>query len=260
MKARLHILILMVLAIAFGAQAITTVERADSAYNAKDFGMALRLYKDAANKQGVSSDLYYNIGNTYYRLGELGNSILYYERALKLDPSNQEAAINLKYVDGKILDKPEDDSTFLMNVHQSIVSHFSPDGWAWVAFVVFLITIGAVALYLFGNSINARKVGFFGAGILVFAMAYTIYIAWETANGAQSHDTAVVIAPSTNLTSTPSTPRTSADKVVPIHEGTRLQIIDSIATPQDPMTSTWYNVKINNTTRAWVSGADIEKI
>ena len=260
MKTKLYIILILVLAVALPGRALTAVERADSAYNAKDYDTALRWYKEAASKQGVSSDLYYNMGNTYYRLGELGNSILYYERALKLDPSNQEAAINLKYVDGKIVDKPEDDSTFLMNVHNSIVSNFSPNGWAWVAFVVFLITIGAVALYLFGTSVNVRKIGFFGAGILLFAMAYTIYIAWETANGAQSHSTAVVIAPSTNLTSTPSTPRTAADKVVPIHEGTRLQIIDSISTPQDPMTSMWYNVKINNTTRAWVSGSDIEKI
>ena len=97
--------------------AATAVQQADSAYNKKNFQDALYYYQAAAEKDGVSSDLYYNMGNTYYRLGDLGHAVLNYRRALALDPSNEEARLNLEFVRTKITDKPEDDSTFLRNVH-----------------------------------------------------------------------------------------------------------------------------------------------
>jgi hypothetical protein len=115
-------------------------------------------------------------------------------------------------------------------------------------------------MYLYASSITIRKVGFFGGIILVFVFIYALCIAYRTADAIERHDSAVVVVPTTNLNSAPSSPKSKTDRVVPIHEGTKLEIIDSVATPQDPAASMWYNVKINNTTQAWVSGSDIEKI
>ena len=77
---------------------------------------------------------------------------------------------------------------------------------------------------------------------------------------ATTHDDAVVIVPSTQLTSVPRAAKTSSDKVVTIHEGTKVEIIDSVATPDDPVSPMWYNVKINNNTKAWLRSADVERI
>ena len=124
MKTRLKtiIAILALLLTVPASVAATEVRQADSAYNKKDFQSALYHYQAAAQKDGVSSDLYYNMGNTYYRLNDLGHAVLNYRRALALDPSNEEARLNLEFVRTKIADKPEDDSTFLNNVHRHIVS------------------------------------------------------------------------------------------------------------------------------------------
>ena len=240
--------------------AATAVQQADSAYNKKNFQDALYYYQAAAEKDGVSSDLYYNMGNTYYRLGDLGHAVLNYRRALALDPSNEEARLNLEFVRTKITDKPEDDSTFLRNVHLKIVSWMSPDAWAWTSMGVFALMIGLIAIYLFAPSVNARKVGFFGAFVVLFIFIYTLYVAWSSASAYNGNGRAVVTAPVTNLRSTPASSNSSADKVVPIHEGTELIILDSLATPDDPKVPLWYDVKINNTSRAWLPAADVEKV
>lgn len=241
---------------AFGAD---NLSMGDAAYNKKDFNDALHYY-NAALSDGVSTELYYNIGNTQYRLGNLGQAIIAYERALKLDPSNDLARRNLEFVKTKITDRPEDDSTFLYNMHKRIVAWASPEGWAWVAFGFFVVFVGMVALYIFTSDISVRKVGFFGGLLILAVFTYALIIAWQTSDNMNSHETAVVIAPTTNLCSSPSTPKDKTDKIVPIHEGTKVEITDSVATPDDPASLMWYHVKINNTTSAWVASADVERI
>ena len=83
--------------ISFSSMAQSLIEKANAEYDADKFANALELYLQASVEDGVSSDLFYNIGNTYYRMGELGQSVLYYERALMLDPRNEDAKSNLEY-------------------------------------------------------------------------------------------------------------------------------------------------------------------
>jgi tetratricopeptide (TPR) repeat protein len=255
------ILIIAVLAIqAMSALALSNVERGDSAYSKSAYTEALGYYTEALNKEGSSSNLYYNIGNTYFRLNDLGHAVINYERALMVDPSNEDASTNLEFVKTKIQDKPEDDSTFLSNVHQNIIAMHTPDAWAWIAFTLFVIVIGAIAVYLFTTNINVRKAGFFGGIVVLVVFLYVLSVAKSAADAVDDHEQAVVIVPSTNLRSEPQTAQSKTDKVVPIHEGTKLIIVDSLATPDDPATMMWYDVKINNSTRAWVSSADVERL
>lgn len=252
--------ILLVAVTALAGRAATPVQQADSAYAKKDFQAALYYYQTALQKDGSSSDLYYNIGNTYYRLGDLGHAVLSYKRSLALDPSNEEAAINLDFVKTKITDKPEDDSTFLWNMHRKAIAWMSPDAWAWTAFGIFVVVLGLVALYLFAPGVRMRKVGFFGAFIVLFGFIYAIIAAWTAARGLDTCDNAVVTVATTNLRSTPASSNSKNDKVVPIHEGTEVEILDSLATPDDPSVPLWYDVKINNTSRAWLPASDVEKV
>lgn len=250
----LSIILCIAGALAAGAQSAAT--QADSAYNQGHFELAEELYQQAATNQGVSAQLYFNLGNTNYRLGRLGKAVVYYERALMMDPSMADARTNLDFVNTKILDKPEDDSTFLGNLHRSVTSWLSPNGWAWLAFVLFAAVLGCVALYIFSSAVMLRKTGFFGGFVLLIAFAYTLAIAAQTSSAPFSHMRAVVIQPTANLSTTPGS-TADGTKIIPVHEGTVLEIVDSMAVPGSPV---WYDVKINNSTRAWVSASDIEKI
>ena len=136
----------------------------------------------------------------------------------------------------------------------------SPDAWAWTALFLFIIVLGTVALYIFSSNVALRKVGFFGGIIVLVFFVYTLVIAYQTAGAYDRHDKAVVIVPTTNLSSAPRSTRSEKEKIVPIHEGTKVEIIDSLSTPDDPNVGKWFDVKINNTTRAWLDAQAVERI
>lgn len=234
--------------------------RADSAYSKDDFRGAIALYKQALADEGVSADIYYNLGNAYFRNEQPGQAVVSYERALKLDPAHSDARHNLAFVRSRIQDLPEDDSSFLVNLHHDIRNLASANAWAWIAFAIFIALLGCVALYIFTRGVGLRKTGFFGGITLLFVFVYAIVLARGSASDATSHDTAVVIVPTTHLSSTPRASRSAGDKVVAIHEGTKVEVTDSVATPDDPQSPRWYKVKINNSSSAWLRATDVERI
>lgn len=257
MKKLLFTLI-YILATASASLASPLTEQADSAYNNEDYRMAIRLYLQAINEQGFSPELYYNLANAYYRIDELGKSVLYYERALNLDPSMKDARTNLEFVKTKILDRPEDYSTFLTNVHEGVIATYPPDTWAWIAFALFALLIGCIAMYIFTSNVMLRKTGFFGGIIILMLTVYASIVAWQSANAYNGSNRAVVIVPTSNLRTRPG--ENNTDKVIPIHEGTVLEITDSMTMPGESASPKWYDVKIFNSTRAWVKASDVEKI
>lgn len=240
--------------------AMSIGQQADSAYNAEDYRLAIELYNKSIAQEGRSSDILYNLGNAYYRADKLGKAVVCYERALRLDPTNEDARTNLEFVKSRIQDRPEDDTAFLAKLHHSLLGSMTANAWAWTAFVMFIILMGAVALYIFSTNVTMRKTGFFGGIVVLVIFAYTLIVASDASSNASSHDTAVVIAPTTQLSSTPRAAKTAQDKVVTIHEGTSVEIVDSVPTPDDPVSPMWYNVKINNATKAWLRASDVERI
>jgi len=242
------------------ADGATLAQRADSAYMAEDYVGAAALYERSLAEEAPAADTYYNLGNAYWRNGEAGNAIINYERALRLDPSHDDARTNLQFVRTKIQDLPEDDSAFLSNLHAGITSFMSPDAWAWTAFLFFLAVVAMAAIYIFSSNVVLRKTGFFGGIVLLCLCIYTVAIAWQTAKAPYRHDEAVVTVPTTLLSSTPKVSQKATDKVVAIHEGTKVVIVDSVMTPGAESPEQWYDVKINNSTRAWLRARDVRRI
>lgn len=242
------------------ASAATLAQQADSAYMAEDYARAADLYSRSIAEEGPAADTWYNLGNAHWRQGHAGQAIIGYERALRIDPSHADARTNLDFVRTKIQDLPEDDSAFLSNLHDSITAWMSPDAWAWTAFALFLAVAGMAALYIFAPGVIARKTGFFGGIVLLFLCIYAIVVASRTASAVDRHDHAVVTVPTTLLSSTPKASQSATDKVVAIHEGTKVEIVDSVMAPGAEGAEQWYDVKINNSTRAWLKAKDVERI
>lgn len=240
--------------------AATLSAKADSAYNSKNYTEAADLYKTLIKEYGVSSDIYYNLGNTYFRMGKIAQSVLAYERALKIDPSNKDARINLDFVNTTLEDKPEDNSSILGKIHLEVIALMSPNAWAWTAFALFALIIGLIAIYLFLSNVTIRKVGFFGAMVLFIVLVYTTIVAYQSAAAIDNNDIAIVTTPSANLTPAPSAKTDKTDKIVPVHEGTRLVIIDSVNAASNDGAQLWYHVKVNNSTAAWIDASNVERI
>ena len=162
-------------------------------------------------------------------------------------------------MNSRLEDKPEDNNSFLTRAHVSVVTAMSANAWAWTAFIVFVMLCGAAAVYIFSSNVMVRKAGFFSGILLLILAVYFVVVASDASSRVNDHDEAIVTAPSTLLNSVPRQPK-QTEKVVPLHQGTKVEIIDSVSTPDDPVSPRWYNVRINGSNSAWLRGTDVERI
>ncbi len=249
----LTIVLIVVLAIQFfvpvSASAITKAN-ADAEYAKGNYQQAVIDYQELL-KKGESSVLYYNLGNSHYRLGNITQSIIAYEKAQRLNPSDRDVKYNLEFVRSKTIDKivPAEEMFFVSWYHQ-LVNANSSDGWAKIAVTFFLVTLVMVLLYLLGRSVWMRKVGFYVAVISLVVFVCSNIFAWQQKQVFEHRDKAVVTAPTINVKSTPAD---SGTDVFVIHEGTGVIITDR--TMKD-----WYSVRLANGKEGWLKRSKVEVI
>lgn len=261
MKTLKYILIIIVAVLPFFSSAQTNlIQRADQAYMSDQFEQALNLYLSARDSLGTSSQLDYNIANTYYRLGELGKAVLYYKKALKVDPSNSDARANLEFVQTKLVDQQDNTRPWVQRIRENVIFIMSPNGWAIVGLIFFGIFLVALGSYILGESVGIKKLSFFGGiFILVLAVLCTI-VAFHTSALARDDKEAVVVDPVVQLSTVPRVPQDKAEQAFSLHEGALVEIIDSLAVPTDSINPVWLEVKVNDEHRAWLPASTIQRI
>ena len=233
---------------------------ADSAYNADNFAEAARLYSDVIATYGSSAKLYYNLGNTYYRLGESGNAIIAYERALRLDPSDRDIRENLAFVNARITDRAGERGTFFGNALDSMSTAAASNTWAWVGMVCFALALAGLLAYMLSDIVPVRKTGFFGGIVAFIVSAVCLFLSFRAAAITSATNMAVVTAPSTILSTVPRVPQDRRQEAMLLHEGTKVTILDSVRSTTDSINSLWYDVEVDNAHRAWINANAVEKI
>ena len=235
------------------------VSIADSLYLQKEYYSAIKLYEEAIKKNGASSDIYYNLGNAYYRSDNLGKAILNYERALRLNPGNDDAKFNLDFVKTKCIDKIPDNRNFITRLVDSIINLFSPNTWAYLSIIILALVITSIALYMYAKNIKVRKIGFFGGIVLAFMWFIMIGVSIVSAINTSDKSNAIIMDESTMLSVGPHSPQTHAEEAILLHEGTKVEILDSVQSQNETESTLWYEVEINGS-RAWINSLSVERI
>ena len=229
--------------------AITKVD-ADKEYAKGNYLQASKDYSDLL-KVGESVELYYNLGNCYYRLGNITKSIIAYEKAHRLSPSDRDVTFNLEFVREKTIDKIErQEKNFFSAGYTMLQNLMDMDAWACLSIVAFFACLGMAMLFLLGRDEWMRKLGFYVALLSVFVFVFSTLFAWQHKHNFDARDRAVVVAPSASVKLTPSD--SSADAVV-VHEGTAVQIVDRTM-------SDWYSVKLDDGKEGWLKRNSLEII
>ncbi len=229
--------------------AVTKAE-ADSAYVQEHYQQAIRDY-EALLKQGVSAELYYNLGNAYYRMDNMTQAVLNYERALLLSPGDKDIRFNLQMARSKTIDKitPESEMFFVTWYH-SLVNMMSVDGWARTALVVLVAAIVLALVYLFSSPVWLRKVGFFAGILMLVLFLFSNLFAWQQKRAFTHRTGAIVIRSAVNVKSTPS--KNGTDLFI-LHEGTRVTITDASM-------KEWRQVRVADGKEGWLETKEIEVI
>ena len=231
------------------ASAITK-QNADAEYQKGNYQQAIKDYEDLL-KNGVSSEIYYNLGNAYYRTDNITKSVLAFERAHLLSPGDEDINFNLQFVRGKTIDKITPVSEmFFVTWYKALVNYTSVDCWAKTGIIAIIIALVLALVYLFAPQIYLRKMGFLGGIFFLVIFLFCNVFAYQQKEVLLNRTGAIVVAPTVNVKNTPA--KSSSDQFV-IHEGTRVDITDKSM-------DDWRGVRLADGRTGWVETKQIEEI
>ena len=227
-----------------------TKAAADSAYTQGRYQQAIALYEQLLGN-GQSVELYYNLGNAYYRQDDITHAILNYERALMLAPGDADIRFNLQMAQSKTVDKivPESEM-FFVTWYRSVVNLCSVDGWAFYAILTLALAIVLALIYLFSTPVWLRKVGFFGAAAMLIVFVLTNIFAWQQRRELMYRRGAIIMEGAVPVKSTPASDGTD---LFILHEGTKVNITD------DTMKE-WKEIRVPDGKEGWVESKQLERI
>lgn len=224
--------------------------KGNKAYSTGSYSTAVDLYKTVVNAGYESPELFYNIGNSYFKMNDFANAILWYERAKRIDPSNEDIDFNLNVANTKISDKIEPlPELFYKRWFNALVQLFPVDSWAIMGIIFFIAGLLCGILYLASRVLILRKIGFWLGAALILIAGLSIGFAWSGYSFTKATSEAIVFAPTITVKSSPD--EKSTDLFV-IHEGTKVRLLDNI--------SGWYEIRIANGSVGWLPANSLEKI
>lgn len=228
----------------------TAWDDGNKAYIDGDYNRAIECYNSIIDRGRYSVKLYYNLANAYFKAGETGRAILYYNKALKIAPSNDDVRYNLAIAEAQTKDKiavvPE---FFLNRWMRGIRNSMSCTAWSVLSLVAFAAVFAFALLFLLSGRIVVRKTGFYGALAALLAFIITASFAIAERRDMLRREQAIVMSSAISVKSSPD--RSATDLFV-LHEGTKVRIATEI--------DGWYEIVIADGKKGWTESRNIEQI
>ena len=230
---------------------VYTKAMGDSAYAEADYATAIHIYEHLLATEGEAATVYYNLGNGYYKQGEIARAILNYERALLMDPSNGNIQFNLELAKSKAVDKNAIiTELFLVRWIRSFTAILSADGWAKASILCFIILILCLTTFIFTKNKKTKKIIFIFALLSAISTIVANIIAADRKGKMVLRENAIVMEPSVTIRSTPSV---NGTELFILHEGKKVKI-------KDDSMKDWKEIEIEDGNIGWLPASAIEKI
>lgn len=246
-KSKLFILVLLLglCTTVFGKNAAW--EQANQAYSQGQYPRALEGYLSIEKTGKVSADLYYNIGNTFFRMKRIGESILYFERALKMEPQHRDAKYNLEIAESKTIDRIEAiPDFFLLSWWNAIAACFHPSTWGILTLLLLLITGLGILVLIFSPSVRLRKWSFWTGSTSALLFLICLIFAFQT-RARYFDDSEEIITES--VVSVKGSPDDRGTNLFLLHEGTKVTRMDKV--------SHWKKIHTADGNEGWIeSGSE----
>lgn len=255
MKKILHLVSIFILLSPIHAATIQdTVEiwlnEGNSFYQQKKYSEAIDSYQKVIDKNFESATLYYNLGNAYFKNEENGKALLWYERALKFDPSNEDIQHNIAFVNQKLEDKidvlPE---LLLTRWYNTIASSMTSNQWATFSIIAFIIILLSILTLLLVRIPWIKSSSIFVLFFSLLFFIFSILFSYRNSTISEKHPEAIILK---SVINGKSTPNESGTDLFVIHEGLKVKISDQL--------NDWVEIKLPNGEKGWIKYSDLEKI
>jgi tetratricopeptide (TPR) repeat protein len=224
--------------------------KANDLYGEGRYEEAAESYEKLLVAGKESAALYYNLGNSYFRSNKLGKARLYFEKALKLNPGDEDSEANLKYLLELLPDRfDEVPVIFYKKWISSAIAALSSNQWAYISIVTFVLALLAVLSYLFFKNISFRKAGFFSFLGLIFISMISFAASWKQYKLIRSPESAIITDLMVNAK---SAPHESGTGLFVLHEGAKVYLEDK--------TGGWQEIRLTDGRKGWVPVESLESI
>lgn len=224
--------------------------KANISYQKQDYASAISFYDQLIKLNYISPEVYYNLGNCWFKTGNISKAILNYERARKISPDDEDVNFNLKIASLKVVDKIETvPQVFYKRWINSISTAMPGNSWSIVFILGIWLLVAAIAGFLISRSTVIKKIAFIL--ILAFAGLNVVFyiLASRSYNISYEDKEAVVMAASVYVK---SAPEEKGNDLFILHEGTRVAVLEQM--------NNWQKIRIANGTVGWMKGNELEII
>ncbi|MEA3446041.1 MAG: tetratricopeptide repeat protein, partial [Bacteroidota bacterium] len=241
---------LFIATLAFADSNQALIEMANKQYSDGDYPAAIANFEKVLETGYESAGLFYNLGNAYYKSGELSAAILFYEKAKLLAPNNEDINFNLELANSHVTDKLEIiPEFFLVEWINSFSLMFSTNQWAIAGMIALGLCLIFFLIFLYNRVALIRRFSFYLSMLLLVATISSFIFSSKEAKKLSIRDTAIIFSPSVTVKSSPDE---SGTDLFLLHEGSKVRLIDSIGT--------WVEISLSDGNEGWIEKEAIRVI
>lgn len=227
-----------------------TLKKANELYQSKNYEQAEASYLSLVNQGYEGTELFYNLGNTYYRENKLGLAILYYNKALVISPNDEDIQYNLAIANSRMVDKidtlPE---FFLFKWWESTLSFLNLSGWTYLSYTLFLLLLVIVAIYFLVRQSKIQRISFFaGLVIFLFLLISGVFTGVKL-NRELTEKNGIIL---TNVVVVKLAPDEKSNDAFVIHEGLKVKLEDKV--------DNWIKIRLHDGKVGWITESNVGKI
>lgn len=216
-----------------------------------EYELAVENYKSIVDSGYASAELYFNLGNAYYKSHNITMALVNYERAQILKPKDKDIQHNLEVAREFVVDRidvlPE---FFLWRAHVGFVKIFDADIWAIMSLATFILTLVLFLIYFFSRRMGLKKLTFWTGVLFAFISFSTLIFAVQQNRLVTKHKQALILTPSVTIKSSPD--ENSGTDLFLLHEGTKVTVVDELGN--------WREVVLSDGNRGWLKQSDLIRL
>ncbi|MBZ0198311.1 MAG: tetratricopeptide repeat protein [Ignavibacteriaceae bacterium] len=234
----------------FASEVEEMLQKGNRLFRDKDYKKAVEVYTEIVNAGYESSALFYNLGNSYYRTGQLGYAILNYEKALRLSPGDADVKHNLTLANSKTADKMESfPQFFLFEWWEAVLGAFSLSGWTYTAYFFFIALLSSIGFYFFAQSPSHQKISLISGILLIVLLLFSAALVIIKYNREVNIKNGIVVE---NVVTVKQSPDEKSGDAFLIHEGLKVTLEDKI--------DQWIKIKLSDGKVGWLNQNDVRVI
>lgn len=244
---KLVYIILLIFNVSFAQKAF---EQGNQFYQKENYQEAINSYESVLASGKQSAELYFNLGNSYYKLHKVAPAIYNLEKAAQLNPSDADIQTNLEFARKMAIDDiKEVPKVGFSKLLQDLTSSYHFDTWAWIAVVLSFVFFGCFAAYYYSKTAFKKRVFFTAMFIVLLGIIISISSGMYEKNRIENEKPAIVFVEKVEVK---NEPKTSSPNAFILHEGTKVNIIESIAN--------WKKIQLADETTGWIKSESVKEL